>query len=350
MGGEARPRRYRHIVIDEAQDLTPMQARSLARRCPSGSMTVLGDLAQATGAHPYSDWDQLAELLAGSDGWHLEELRIGYRLPDEVMTFAAALAAKIAPSTTFPTSVRPAGGTSLWLLPTGRSELLHVAVLEAVTLAETEAGSGRSTALILPDVADLLQEVEERIAVAGEGQKGGRRAGALFLPDQGIGIRPCRLVEPAEIVREPAGLRRLYIAITRCTQSLTIVHAEPLPGILTGAADPEEEEPVTAAPIRDIPPVDENKGNDSETTGAFDDFASELENRVRAERECHVHERVRHLLIGELYGARFTPATNLRTIDIASDGLAGTVLYEILGEGGHTYERMREAVLRIMEV
>jgi DNA helicase IV len=349
MGGEARPRRYRHIVIDEAQDLTPMQARSLARRCPSGSMTVLGDLAQATGSHPYSDWDQLAELLSGPDGWHLEELSIGYRLPDEVMTFAAPLAAKIAPSTTFPTSVRPAGGTSLRLLPTGRSELLHVAVSEAVTLAETEAGSGRSTALILPEVADLLQEVEERIAVAGEGQK---RADVQVLSSsqiKGLEFDHVVVVEPAEIVREPAGLRRLYIAITRCTQSLTIVHAEPLPGVLTGAADPEQEETVTVAPT-DVSPLNENEG-DSEPTDAFDDFVSALEDRVRAERESQVHEGVRHLLIGELmYRARLTPATNLPTIDIACDGPAGTVLYEVLGEGGHTYERMREAVLRIMEV
>ncbi len=58
------PPRYRHIMVDEAQDLTPMQARSLARRCPSGSMTVLGDLAQATGDHAYEDWSVLGSILA----------------------------------------------------------------------------------------------------------------------------------------------------------------------------------------------------------------------------------------------------------------------------------------------
>jgi hypothetical protein len=349
MGGETGPRRYRHIVIDEAQDLTPMQARSLARRCPSGSMTVLGDLAQATGPHPYDGWDRLAEILAGPNGWHLEELTFGYRLPDEVMTFAAPLAAKIAPGTTFPSSVRPAGDPSLRLLPAGRSGLLDSAVTEAIILAEAEIGTGRSTALIVPDNADLVREVEEKLTNLREEET----PDIHVLPSsqiKGLEFDHVVVVEPAAITREPAGLRRLYIAITRCTQSLTIVHAEPPPGVLTGAADPEEEENVTVAPT-DASSLEENEGNDSEPTDAFDDFVSALENRVRAERESQVHEGVRHLLIGELmYGARLTPATNLPTIDIACDGPAGTVLYEVLGEGGHTYEHMREAVLRIMEV
>jgi hypothetical protein len=156
------------------------------------------------------------------------------------------------------------------------------------------------------------------------------------------------VAEPAAITREPAGLRRLYIAITRCTQSLTIVHAEPLPGILTGSDDPDQEEPVTLTPT-DVSPRDEE--NESEPANAFDNFVSALEERVRADRESQVHEGIRHLLIGELmYGARLSPSANLPTIDIACDGPAGTMLYEVLGEDGHIYERMREAVLRIMEV
>jgi DNA helicase IV len=216
MGGEAGPPRYRHIVIDEAQDLTPMQARSLARRCPSGSMTVLGDLAQATGAHPYDSWDQLAEILAGPDGWHLEELTFGYRLPGEVMSFAAPLAAKIAPSTTFPTSVRPEGGTSLRLLAADQSELLELAVTEAIILAEAEIETGRSTALIVPDNADLVREVKEKLAELGEEET----PDIHVLPSsqiKGLEFDHVVVAEPAAITREPAGPRRRLSAQKRAS-------------------------------------------------------------------------------------------------------------------------------------
>jgi DNA helicase IV len=342
------PRRYRHIVVDEAQDLTPMQARSLARRCPSGSMTILGDLTQATGAHPYRDWRELAEILAGPDGWHLAELTVGYRVPDEIMRFAAPLAAYIAPTTAFPTSVRPEGGTPLRFVPAASSGLLNVAVAEALGLAATEADSGRSTALILPDDDELVQRA--KLDVASLQQDG---AGVLHVLSsseiKGLEFDHVIVAEPAAIVREAAGLRRLYIAITRCTQSLTIVHEEPLPGILTGVTDLEQEQTVTDEPTPDVPAA-EDEEDAPDATEAFDEFVSALEERVRVERECHVHERIRHLLIGELYGARLIPATNLPTIDIACDGPNGTILYEVLGEGGHTYERMREAALRMMEV
>lgn len=348
MGAETRPRRYQHIVIDEAQDLTPMQARSLARRCPSGSMTVLGDLAQATGAHPYASWDELAGMLAGPDGWHLEELTYGYRLPAEVMTFAAPLAAKLAPGVTFPTSVRPEGGASLRLLAVDRSELFDSAVTEATILAEAEIGTGRSTALIVPDDIDLVRQVEEKLA----GLREEETPDIHVLPSsqiKGLEFDHVVVVEPAAINREPAGLRRLYIAITRCTQSLTIVRAEPLPGILTGADDTDQEETVTLTPI-DASPRDQDNESESEPANAFDDFVSALEERVRADRESRVHEGIRHMLVGELMYARLNPVDNLPTIDVACEGPAGTVLYEVLGEDGHTYARMREAVLRMMEV
>jgi DNA helicase IV len=349
MGVEGRPPRYRHIVVDEAQDLTPMQARSLARRCPSGSMTVLGDLAQSTGSHAYDRWDELAEILAGPEGWHLEELTVGYRLPDDVMRLAAPLAAEIAPSVAFPTSVRPAGDTALSILRISPSELVDVAASKAVGLADAEAGSGRSTALILPGRGRLLQEAKSRVAALREGKQHG---GALHVltsaQTKGLEFDHVIVVEPAAIVREPAGLRWLYIAVTRCTRSLTVVHGEPLPEILVGAAEPDRGQAVTVDPIHDVPLTDGEHG--AESANAVEEFVSALEGRVGVDRECHVHERIRYLLIGELHGARLTPETNLPTIDIACDGPAGTVLYEVLGEGGHTYERMREGVLRIIEV
>ncbi|WP_345672744.1 HelD family protein, partial [Streptomyces phyllanthi] len=105
-----RPERtYGHLVVDEAQELTPMQARSLARRCPSGSMTILGDLAQATGPFPYEDWEQLGTALAGRGGRRLAELLTGFRVPGEVMDFVRPLGAHCAPGIAVPTSVRRTG-------------------------------------------------------------------------------------------------------------------------------------------------------------------------------------------------------------------------------------------------
>ncbi|MCO5994755.1 HelD family protein [Actinoallomurus rhizosphaericola] len=349
MTGDGPPRRYRHIVIDEAQDLTPMQARSLARRCPSGSMTVLGDLAQATGVHPYGRWNELAETLAGPDGWHLEELTVGYRLPDEVMRLAAPLAAYIAPSITFPESIRPEGGNPIRFIQVTASELLDSALSEVLALAAAEAATDRSTALILPDDEDLIEQARSRLAERREDPLGAVQV-LSSSETKGLEFDHVVVAEPAAIAREAAGARRLYIAITRCTQSLTIVHEESLPGILTGETEPEQDETVTAEPIPAVEPADEDGKEPTERPNDFEGFVSALEDRVRTERQCHVHERIRHLLIGELYGARLKPTTDLPTIDVSCKTASGTILYEVLGEGGHTYQRMREAVLRIAEV
>ena len=80
----------------------------------------------------------------------------------------------------------------------------------------------------------------------------------------------------------------------------------------------------------------------------FQGFVSSLEERVRADRRCHIHEELRYGLLAELHGARLHPSQS-SLVDVACKGPQGSVLYEVLGEGGHTYEHMREAVLRMME-
>ena len=92
-----RTRSYGHIVVDEAQDLTPMQFRMIARRAPSGSVTVLGDLAQATGPWTYADWDEVRSHLPDSAPPHHDELTLGYRAPGRVLDFASRLLPVAAP-------------------------------------------------------------------------------------------------------------------------------------------------------------------------------------------------------------------------------------------------------------
>ncbi|MFJ2033258.1 HelD family protein [Streptosporangium sp. NPDC087985] len=388
----ARLRRYRHIVVDEAQDLTPMQARSLARRCPSGSMTVLGDLAQTTGARQYDVWERLAVLLSGGDGWHMAELAVGYRVPDEVMRFAAPLAATVSLSTAVPRSVRPADETSLRIVPAEADRLADEAVERALDLATADREQGRSVALIVPDGTALLGEIGARVTAAQGEVPENDVPPLVVLPAtmaRGLEFDHVVVVEPAAIAAQgAAGPRRLYVAITRCTQSLTVVHSAPLPVELGGPAGPvpanapeppstsseenmtmESDLPSGGGPLPDgdpapdddllsggdpLPDGDPTPGGDPIPGGDphdhdFQSFVSSLEERVRADRQCHVHEELRFRLIAELHGARLHPAQS-SLVDIACKGPEGSARYEVLGEGGHTYERMREAVLRIMEV
>ena len=102
-----RSRSYGHVVVDEAQDLTPMQFRMIARRAPSGSVTILGDLAQATGPWTYSDWNEISRTFSPSGARaHHDELTLGYRAPGRVLDYASRLLRVAAPGIN-PTSSDP---------------------------------------------------------------------------------------------------------------------------------------------------------------------------------------------------------------------------------------------------
>src|SRR5690606_13777956 len=102
-------RTYGHIVIDEAQDLSPMQLRMVTRRSLNGSMTVVGDIAQSTGAWAHADWEEVLEHLPDRRPARREELTIGYRLPGPNMQLAAKVLALAAPDLKPPSSVRETG-------------------------------------------------------------------------------------------------------------------------------------------------------------------------------------------------------------------------------------------------
>ena len=100
------PHVYGHVIVDEAQDLTPMQLRMIARRSRDGSLTLLGDVAQATGAIPYRRWEELLPHLPHGDEAVVEELRHAYRVPREIMELALPLLDTIAPDVAPPISYR----------------------------------------------------------------------------------------------------------------------------------------------------------------------------------------------------------------------------------------------------
>jgi DNA helicase IV len=249
IAGES-PRRYRHIVVDEAQDLTPMQARSLHRRCPTGSMTVLGDLAQATGPHSYTSWKQLGGILSAQGDWRVAELNTSYRVPAEIMDFVAPLARTIAPSLPYPTAVRRAGDGAVRLVPTTPWELLDDAATRTARLAGTNDGrSPRSIAVIVPDDSDWLEEVRRRVGLVDGMTEETLRTVSVLPAAQAKGMEfdHVLVLEPTAIAeRGPAGPRRLYVALSRSTQTLTVLHTTPLPSELGTPADGTDGE-VTSA-------------------------------------------------------------------------------------------------------
>ncbi|MFF9395278.1 HelD family protein [Streptomyces griseoluteus] len=224
-----RPERtYGHVVVDEAQDLTPMQARSLARRCPSGSMTILGDLAQATGSFPYQDWEELGTTLTGRDGWRMAELLTGFRVPGEVMDFVRPLGTHCAPGVGVPDSVRRTG-TEVNVVQGGDPAQLAAECALAIATAPDGAHQHRTTAVIVPDVTSWKETVASAVS--------GQESVSVLTAEEAKGLEFDHVIvtEPSAIVADdPAGPRRLYVALTRCTQSLTVVHQRPLPQWIGG--------------------------------------------------------------------------------------------------------------------
>ncbi|MGW1809162.1 UvrD-helicase domain-containing protein [Streptomyces sp. NPDC002078] len=228
-----RPERiYGHVVVDEAQDLTPMQARSLARRCPSGSMTILGDLAQATGPFPHQDWELLGTTLTGRGGRRVAELLTGFRVPGEVMDYVRPLGVHCAPGVGVPDSVRRTG-TEVTVAP--GDDPVRRAAERALALATGPDGAtvGRTTGVIVPQAASWKETIDQAVGV---------HASVRVLTAEeakGLEFDHVVVVEPAAIAADDvAGPRRLYVALTRCTQSLTVVHQRPLPPWIGGPVRP----------------------------------------------------------------------------------------------------------------
>jgi len=219
-----------HIVADEAQDLSPMMLRALGRRCSTGSVTVLGDLAQATTPWGSRSWaDALGHL--GKPTAHVEQLTRGFRVPGEVIEYAARLLPHITVGLEPPTSVRRSRGE---LTFASRAQLR--ARLDAVAPREGSIG------LIVPDA--LVDEATHHLdglvyAVVGREVADDETEFDAHLDlvpaslAKGLEYDHVLLVEPAAIVAgEPdrvTGLRRLYVCLTRAVTSLVVLHDDPVP-------------------------------------------------------------------------------------------------------------------------
>jgi DNA helicase IV len=237
-------RTYGHIVIDEVQDLTPMQLEMATRRSLSGSMTVVGDIAQATGPLAPTDWSEVLAHLPDRREPRVAGLSVGYRIPAQILEVAIPVMEAATPGLRVPRSVRIGDAAPRFVEVGGRSQnaqarngsgsdLIDVVVRELQDLlAELRGGT---VAAVVPDsMSDQVSEGLERAGVA-HGRVGatGLDTPLTVVPIslvKGLELDGVVVVEPAQIVAEdPHGLRALYVALTRSTQRLTVVFQQALP-------------------------------------------------------------------------------------------------------------------------
>ncbi len=230
-------RTYGHIIVDEAQDLSPMQLRMLGRRSLNGSMTIVGDIAQSTGAWPHASWDEILDLLPQRREPRRAELTVGYRIPAPNMDLAARVLIEAAPELTPPRSVRQDGRPPR-VVPASPLDGGLAATVLRITAEEAEAVGTGNVAVISP--ASLVESLSEAFTAAGVEHGVATHVGLAnqitIVPVgmvKGLELDATVVVEPATILaEEPQPMRSLYVALTRATKLLTIVHAQPLPPVL----------------------------------------------------------------------------------------------------------------------
>ncbi|MFJ2234398.1 HelD family protein [Streptomyces sp. NPDC087859] len=224
-----------HVVLDEAQDLSPMQYRAVGRRCTTGSATVLGDLAQGTTPWATRSWDEALAHLGKPDGV-IEELTAGFRVPTDVITYASRLLPHIAPGLTPVASVRENPGFF---------EVREIGgTAEVVAACEELLANEGSTGLIAADAR--IPVLAETLAAAGigylaPGEETTEETRLTLVPAslaKGLEYDYVVLDEPQAVVDgepdERTGLRRLYVGLTRAVSGLIVTHAGPLPRELAG--------------------------------------------------------------------------------------------------------------------
>lgn len=216
LAGQNESWRYGHVIVDEAQDLTPMQWRMIMRRVRGRSLTIVGDLAQRS-ASTTASWNELLpdEL---SDAIR-QDLTVNYRSPAEIHELAVAVLAEFAPSVAPSRSIRASGSMPQF------SQVPSVVDAVAAATDQSLGSVNGQVAVIALDPANfsVVDDPAGRLRVLTPRQSKGLEFDAVVL------------VEPAEILAD-AGPASLYIALTRATQQLTILHQDPLPAVLAKVA------------------------------------------------------------------------------------------------------------------
>ncbi|MEA3215804.1 MAG: hypothetical protein QOJ19_1960 [Acidimicrobiia bacterium] len=218
---------FGHVIVDEAQDVSPMQWRMIARRSPGGSMTIVGDLGQASRLGAIRTWDEALRQLPVRRQPRLLELTVNYRTPTEIMELASSVLAVTDPGLEPPRSVRRSGAAPR-LTQVQQQERLADEVADHVARLQSELGEGKiaviGPARLLPVIRTAVRQ-RDGLDMS-DGQDPLEASVALFTPTEAKGLEfdAVVLAEPGELAGSSvAGLRALYVALTRATQRLTVL-------------------------------------------------------------------------------------------------------------------------------
>jgi DNA helicase IV len=234
---------FGHVIVDEAQELSPMAWRLLMRRCPSRSMTLVGDVAQTGDLAGTTSWAQVLEPYVG-DRWRLAELAVNYRTPAEIMALAGRVLADIDPALPLPRSVRETGVEPelIRVDPAGAGAAgLAGCVVETVRREAARDGGGRLGVLVpdggLDELAVAVTDAVPEAAVGDEADLESRVVVLTVRQAKGLEFDSVVVVDPAGIVAgSPRGRSDLYVALTRPTQRLTVLYPGDLPAVLEAPA------------------------------------------------------------------------------------------------------------------
>tara|TARA_B100000029_G_scaffold113860_1_gene106265 strand:+ start:1587 stop:3662 length:2076 start_codon:yes stop_codon:yes gene_type:complete len=223
-------RTFGHIVVDEIQDLSPMDLRMLSRRSLNGSMTVVGDIAQATGAWAHHNWESILRHLPDRKEAQMRELTIGYRIPAPLMELAANVLSEAAPGLKPPSSVRADGEPPIFLEDSHSFDSLPDAINEE--LKKDDAGN-----IAVVAANSQVEEIETLLnkagIVFGRPNRRGLDEQLAVVPVglvKGLEVDVVIVVEPKRIIEEQIqGMRALYVALTRATKRVIVVHSQELP-------------------------------------------------------------------------------------------------------------------------
>jgi hypothetical protein len=225
---------FGHVIVDEAQEVSAMAWRMLLRRCPARSMTLAGDTAQRGAPWGVRSWAEVLEPRAPG-AWRVEELTVNYRTPVEIIEVAADVLAGVSPELRPPRSVRETGVVP-WALRVDEAEL--ASRLPELVAREADAIGDGKLAVLVPEarVEELRRHLAALPGVAPERGPSAldAKTALLTVPEsKGLEFDSVLIIDPARILTDsPRGPADLYVALTRTTQHLGVIHPGDLPAVL----------------------------------------------------------------------------------------------------------------------